>query len=319
METVLYYVMGGLGLVAGAKVIGSKNAVESVLYLVLVFVNGAGLLVMLGMEYLGMIFVIVYVGAIAVLFLFVVMMLAPKRKEEVQWASGLQWAVVGVLMLAAIREAMKGVGEGLTEVKYRKWLEVWDGVGNGISNLESVGQVMYTYKVYEFLLAGGILLVAMLGAIVLTLQNREAVKGSEAQVMKRQKVYEQMARDSKRAIFSVSRNVPQKREKSNISDVFGPDETEKKKGYASSVILSGNMNPTSGKKRGEELKKKLWQLMLDLERERRKLSRNLWFPLSSHPFVFFMKDSVFPTSPPSFIFPGNLLGGGYHTKSLRNN
>lgn len=220
MEAILYYLFSFLAIFSAIQVIWSKNPVQSVLYLVLVFINVAGLLLLLEVEFMAMIFLIVYVGAIAVLFLFVVMMLAPKIKDEgilTYNAAGENLAVaympiafivvglfVGELYFLLNDDLVPLTGEiPVGEPGFLSLIEIYDGVGASTSNMEVLGQVLYTYYFFYFLLAGFVLLLAMIGAIVLTLQTRE---GSSAEFLsdgtsKRQQVFEQLSRDSERAIF----------------------------------------------------------------------------------------------------------------------
>lgn len=151
-------------------VISTRNPVHSVLYLVLVFGNMAGLLLLLEVEFIGMILLVVYVGAVAVLFLFVVMMLVPREREMLR-RSGLKETGLGIVtvcvvialwMLVGVEEHVVGV-EGT-----RSWMETIDKV----SNIEEVGQVLYTVYFYNLIVAGFVLLVAMIGAIVLTMPRR---------------------------------------------------------------------------------------------------------------------------------------------------
>ena len=154
-------------------VISAKNPVHSVLYLILAFVNAAGLFVMLGAEFLAMILIVVYVGAVAVLFLFVVMMLDVDFAELKQGA--LQYLPIGLLIGGIfLAELLLVVGA---------WV-IGPGVPHAItapiaakaSNIEVIGLVLYTRYVYFFEAAGMILLIAMIGAIVLTLQHRVRVR-----------------------------------------------------------------------------------------------------------------------------------------------
>jgi NADH-quinone oxidoreductase subunit J len=164
-------------------VIAAKNPVHSVLYLILAFVNAAGLFVMLGAEFLAMILIVVYVGAVAVLFLFVVMMLDVDFAELKQGA--LQYLPIGMLIGGIfLAELLFVVGA---------WV-IGPGVPHAITapiavkmpNIEVIGLVLYTRYAYFFEVAGMILLIAMVGAIVLTLRHKERVR--------RQNIPEQNAR-----------------------------------------------------------------------------------------------------------------------------
>ena len=173
VAALFFYLFAGICVASAFMVIASRNPVHSVLYLILAFVNAAGLFVMLGAEFLAMILIVVYVGAVAVLFLFVVMML---DVDFAQLKHGvLQYLPVGVLVGGIfLAELLFVVGT---------WA-IGPGVKGAISapipttmpNTEALGMVLYTRYVYFFEGAGMVLLVAMVGAIVLTLQHRVRVK-----------------------------------------------------------------------------------------------------------------------------------------------
>ena len=172
---------------------------------------------------MAMLFLIVYVGAIAILFLFVVMMLAPKISDQGLYARSSQgenlalaYLPVGLLLASLFLAELYLILNGdltalhsqspLQEPSYLRWISIYDGVGSSTSNLETLGQVLYTYYFYYFLLAGFVLLLAMIGAIVLTLQTRE---GTTLEIFsaetKRQQVFEQLSRESQRAVFRVQK------------------------------------------------------------------------------------------------------------------
>jgi NADH-quinone oxidoreductase subunit J len=165
-------------------VIAARNPVHSVLFLILAFVNAAGLFLLLGAEFLAMIIVIVYVGAVAVLFLFVVMMLDVDFAELKQ--GFLQYLPVGALIGAAVLIELVLVVGAWTQAP-----AAIAGAGAplvaGVSNTHALGLVLYTKYVYFFQAAGLILLTAMIGAIVLTLRHKPDVK--------RQVIADQNARD----------------------------------------------------------------------------------------------------------------------------
>ena len=177
-------------LIASAiAVIASKNPVHSVLFLILAFFNAAGLFVLLGAEFLAMILIVVYVGAVAVLFLFVVMMLDVDFTQLKQGA--LQYLPVGMLIggifLAELLLVVGSwaIGPGIPQAIAAK-------IPAKISNTEAIGLVLYTRYAYFFEAAGIILLVAMIGAIVLTLRHKERVR--------RQDIPTQVTRNPKLAI-----------------------------------------------------------------------------------------------------------------------
>ena len=168
IETLFFYVFAGVTCLAGLMVISSRNTVHSVLFLILAFFNSAGLFVLLGAEFLAMLLVVVYVGAVAVLFLFVVMMLDinfAELRDGFQRYMPLGLGVGGILLAEILfvffnREEMP---ENLNLV-------------SEVSNTRALGRVLYTDYIYLFQVAGLILLVAMIGAITLTLRRRENVR-----------------------------------------------------------------------------------------------------------------------------------------------
>ncbi|NJL07844.1 MAG: NADH-quinone oxidoreductase subunit J [Bacteroidales bacterium] len=169
-----FYLFAGVAVASAFMVVAARNPVHSVLWLILTFVNGAGLFLLLGAEFLAMILVVVYVGAVAVLFLFVVMMLDVDFAELKQGA--LQYlpigGVVGLVFLVELALVLGtwAAGPGVSGA-IRMPLQPAE-----VSNTEALGQVLYTQYVYFFQAAGLVLLVAMIGAIVLTLRHREGVK-----------------------------------------------------------------------------------------------------------------------------------------------
>ena len=260
VEQTLFYLFSSLALVCSTMVISSRNPVYSVLFLILVFVNVSGLLLLLGLDFFAMVFLVVYVGAIAVLFLFVVMMLNVKIAEmsentlrylpvggliglifllevllvvdqdlipSLQYQPSLGFGLVesigiwiqffltslfqlfsfqaspgsiwqqGVQLSAAFGE-LKSLQAtyDLTHSTHPQpqWVD-WGSLMNTVSPIEAVGQLIYTYYFYYFLLASMILLVAMIGAIMLTLHKTKLVK--------RQEVSDQNAREFSRTVQKV--------------------------------------------------------------------------------------------------------------------
>jgi len=158
---------------SGLMVISSRNPVHSVLFLILAFVNAAGLFMLAGAEFLALILIVVYVGAVAVLFLFVVMMLdvdfAGMRQGFLQYMPiGM---VIGIIMLL---ELLLVAGSFIAAPHVATANAV--PIAQGISNTRALGDVIYTRYVFIFQAAGGVLLVAMIGAIVLTLQHRVNIR-----------------------------------------------------------------------------------------------------------------------------------------------
>jgi NADH-quinone oxidoreductase subunit J len=189
LSALFFYLFSAVAIASGVMVIGSRNPVHSVLFLILAFFNAAGLFILLGAEFLAMILVVVYVGAVAVLFLFVVMML---DVDFVELRQGfLQYlpvgALVGIVLLAELLIVLGG------------WVFAPDIAANPaapipptVSNTAALGAILYTRYVYFFQAAGLVLLVAMIGAIVLTLRHKQGVK--------RQSVAAQNARSPATAI-----------------------------------------------------------------------------------------------------------------------
>ena len=189
VPVLFFYLFAGTCVAAAFMVIAAKNPVNAVLFLILAFFNAAGLFVLLGAEFLAMILVVVYVGAVLVLFLFVVMMLdvdfAELRAGFLKYLPigatiGILLFVELVLILAAWVTAPEITAQAPTPPISQ------------MSNTAALGQILYTKYVYLFEAAGLILLVAMIGAIVLTLQHKRDVK--------RQSVVRQVERTRERSV-----------------------------------------------------------------------------------------------------------------------
>lgn len=225
MDT-LFYLFSSLTLLSAIMVIQSRNPVHSVLFLILVFLNSAGLLLLLGLDFFAMLFLVVYVGAIAVLFLFVVMMLNVKSAEinekklrylPVGGLLGLLFLVEIVYIVdndlivehsnlsalfvdqsqalstpleqSAISTSLYPTDPALSVIQWYQLVEPY-------SNIESIGMVMYTYYLLFFLLASLILLVAMIGAILLTMHKTVSTK--------RQKVFQQNSREFAKTVYKIA-------------------------------------------------------------------------------------------------------------------
>jgi NADH-quinone oxidoreductase subunit J len=178
-----FYVFSIIAVASALMVISSRNPVHSVLFLILCFVNSAGLFMLAGAEFLALILIVVYVGAVAVLFLFVVMML------DVDFAGMrqgmLQYAPVGVVVgLILFLELLLVAGSFVLAPEVTSTAVI--PIDNTIENTRALGQVIYTRYVFLFQAAGAVLLVAMIGAIVLTLQHKPGVR--------RQDVFKQVSR-----------------------------------------------------------------------------------------------------------------------------
>ena len=173
LPALFFYLFAGVCVASAFMVIASKNPVHSVLFLILTFVNASGLFMMLGAEFLAMILIVVYVGAVAVLFLFVVMML---DVDFVELRQGfLNYLPVGGLVgLVVLIELVLVLGATVINPAAVKVIAT--PIASDVGNTEALGLVLYTRYIYFFQIAGLVLLVAMIGAIVLTLQHKVRVK-----------------------------------------------------------------------------------------------------------------------------------------------
>jgi NADH-quinone oxidoreductase subunit J len=175
VQALVFYLFAFVVLASGVMVIAARNPVHSVLFLILAFFNSAGLFVLMGAEFLAMILVVVYVGAVAVLFLFVVMMLdinfARMREGFLQYLP--VGGLVGLILLVELAMVLGAwaVSPGAESVAQLPIPPV-----EQVHNTKALGNVLYTRYVYLFQLSGLILLVAMIGAILLTLRQREGVR-----------------------------------------------------------------------------------------------------------------------------------------------
>jgi NADH-quinone oxidoreductase subunit J len=190
VQGIAFYLFAAVAVAAGAMVVTAKNPVHSVLFLILAFFNAAALFLLMGAEFLAFIMVIVYVGAVAVLFLFVVMMLDINFVELRQGFINYLpiGGGIGLVLLAELALAV-----------FAKWVAAPDApsraaapVAGNITNTAALGRLLYTDYIYLFQAAGMVLLVAMIGAIVLTHRRREGVR--------RQKIADQLARTRETAI-----------------------------------------------------------------------------------------------------------------------
>ena len=188
---IFFYLFASVTIAAGVMVITARNPVHSVLFLILAFFNSAGLFVLLGAEFVAMILVIVYVGAVAVLFLFVVMMLdidfAELREGMLQYLP-----VGGTIGIILMIELVLVLGVWAFSPEAGTLAAAPTPPPADITNTEAIGLLLYTKYVYLFQAAGVVLLIAMVGAIVLTLRHKPGVK--------RQNVSDQVARSPQTAI-----------------------------------------------------------------------------------------------------------------------
>jgi NADH-quinone oxidoreductase subunit J len=190
LQPIFFYLFSIVTVASAFMVIASRNPVHSVLFLILAFFNAAGLFILLGAEFLAMILVVVYVGAVAVLFLFVVMMLDVDFTELRQ--GFLQYlpigALIGVILLIELVLVLGGVLVSPGEIA---GAAPTPPLGE-VTNVGAIGALLYTRYIFFFQLAGLILLVAMIGAIVLTLRHKVGVK--------RQSIAAQVARRPEEAV-----------------------------------------------------------------------------------------------------------------------
>jgi len=199
VENIFFFFFSSLSIIFSFFVIISKNPVHSILSLILVFFNAASLLIILGAEFLAMLFIIVYVGAVAVLFLFVIMMLNVKvtkltssiyRYLPISFIFGsiffFEFFMLFYLDLVSVNTNYLYLFEN-------NFVNEWSTSVAPVSNIVALGQLLYTYFSYLFILSGIILLVSMLGAISLTLHRRNDVK--------KQFIYKQIERDFSSSII----------------------------------------------------------------------------------------------------------------------
>jgi NADH-quinone oxidoreductase subunit J len=173
VQTLSFYLFSAIAIASAVMVISSRNPVHSVLFLILAFFNSAGLFVLMGAEFIAMIMVIVYVGAVAVLFLFVVMMLDINFAELRD--GFLQYMPVGALIgLILLVELLLVLGSWVIDPGAATMSAA--PVPGDVTNTHAIGGLLYTRYVYLFQAAGVVLLVAMIGAIVLTLRTRTGVR-----------------------------------------------------------------------------------------------------------------------------------------------
>ncbi len=192
IPTIAFYLFAAVTVISGLMVITSKNPVHSVFFLILAFFNSAALFILIGAEYIAMTLVIVYVGAVAVLFLFVVMMLDINFAELRQGFQkylpiGLLTAAIVLFELLVVFYISLGSPQSVAAAR--------NPVSGDITNTHAIGNVMYTDYFLPFQMAGIILLIAMIGAITLTLRSRPGVR--------RQRISEQVSRRREDAIAIV--------------------------------------------------------------------------------------------------------------------
>ena len=176
-HAIFFYIFSAIAIISAIMVTASKNTVHSVFFLILDFISISCLFIMIGAEFLGMIMLIVYVGAVAVLFLFVVMMLNVAQQKN-QWFLSSQSSghipfglIISIVIFFELIIVIGG-----WKYKPDLFYKVNSQLTENISNTHSLGQILYTDYIHVFQISGMILLVAMIGAIVLTFRQREGVK-----------------------------------------------------------------------------------------------------------------------------------------------
>ena len=173
IQALAFYMFAFIAVAAGAMVISARNPVHSVLFLILAFFNSAGLFVLMGAEFLAMILIIVYVGAVAVLFMFVVMMLDINFAELRQ--GFLHYLPIGGMIgLVLLAEILVIVGGWILAPETAK--TAMAPAPDALTNTRALGELIYTHYIFLFQAAGIVLLIAMIGAIVLTHRRRKGVR-----------------------------------------------------------------------------------------------------------------------------------------------
>ena len=194
IHSIFFYIFSIIAVFSAIMVTVSKNTVHSVFFLILDFISISCLFIMIGAEFLGMIMLIVYVGAVAVLFLFVVMMfnVSQQNNEQLREKKNLNHIPIGLLISTVIFFELIIVAGGW---KYKpELLKSFSSIGidSNTTNTHEIGNVLYTDYIHIFQLSGMILLVAMIGAIVLTFRKREGIK--------RQSYFKQISRERNEAV-----------------------------------------------------------------------------------------------------------------------
>ena len=187
---IAFYVLAAVTLLSGVAVVSARNPVHSVLFLIAAFFSAAGLFVLLGAEFLAMLLIVVYVGAVAVLFLFVVMMLDVDFAELRQGFA--QYLPIGGLVAGVLAVEMVLVSASVAAQGAAGKNALPDANAGQVSNTEAIGRVLYTDYIYFFQAAGIVLLIAMIGAITLTLRHKPHIK--------RQNIADQVNRPAAKAM-----------------------------------------------------------------------------------------------------------------------
>jgi NADH-quinone oxidoreductase subunit J len=201
LESILFYIFSSIAIVSALMVIFAQNPVHSILFLILTFCNSSFIMFLIGAEFLGLIFIMVYVGAIAVLFLFVIMMLDIRRrsKEKSLYSDIFLTIVVGIIffiemffMIESTYSSFDSYSE--STANNFEYVDLYYAIKfKVLGGLKVLGLLLYTQYSYYFFISGLVLLVAMIGAIILTLNKNDNIK--------RQADFEQINRDFKAAVF----------------------------------------------------------------------------------------------------------------------
>ena len=179
LPALFFWLFAAICVASAVMVIVSRNPVHSVLYLILAFVNASGLFILMGAEFLGMMLIVVYVGAVAVLFLFVIMML---DVDFVELREGfLEYLPIGLVIGGIFLVELLLVAGGWV-INPGTVKQITAAIPTNVSNTEALGLVLYTKYIHYFQIAGMVLLVAMIGAIVLTLRHKAKVKRQDINV-----------------------------------------------------------------------------------------------------------------------------------------
>ena len=190
MQGVAFYLLATVAVVSALLVVSARNPVHSVLWLILSFFSSAGLFVLLGAEFLAMLLVVVYVGAVAVLFLFVVMML---DVDFVKLREGYaRYLPLGGIVAAVLLAEMIMVSVAVVQGGAANGASAPGALGPDVTNVEAIGRVLYPDYIYFFQAAGVVLLIAMIGAITLTLRHKVHIK--------RQNPGDQVNRDRRKSV-----------------------------------------------------------------------------------------------------------------------
>ena len=194
IHSIFFYIFSIIAVFSAIMVTVSRNTVHSVFFLILDFISISCLFIMIGAEFIGMIMLIVYVGAVAVLFLFVVMMfnVSQQNNEQLREKKNLNHIPIGLLISSVIFFELIIVAGGW---KYKpELLKSFSSIGidSNTTNTHEIGNVLYTDYIHIFQLSGMILLVAMIGAIVLTFRKRDGIK--------RQSYFKQISRERNEAV-----------------------------------------------------------------------------------------------------------------------